>query len=361
MIRQFRALAALIVVLSVPAAGQWLHYKTPGIPRTADGKADLTAAAPKTRDGKPDLSGIWTGDPGGYGLSIVGDLKPSEIEPWAEKLYQERLEDLGKDNPAYRCMPGIGAYASFGMFRLLQTSDVIGFNSEFGGFRQVLTDGRPLPENPNPTWQGYSVGHWEGDTLVIESAGFNDKTWLDAGHPHSEDLRITERFHRRDFGHMDLKMTFSDPKIYARSWTIDVPLLLTPDTEVLEYVCNENERSVKHFVITEEDRKKNRPNAKVAPEILAKYAGLYEAKIPGDPAGKPISFNVLAEGGQLLLQQGGVGPKIPLAAQSDTTFSAFGGSIEFVADDRGVVTHFTVQAVEGDFKVLRKGDLPAAK
>jgi len=355
-----RLFAAIFIALSVPAAGQWLKYKTPGIPRTADGRPDLTAPAPKTADGKPDLSGIWRGDPGGYGLNIASDLKPAEIQPWAEKLYQQRLEDLGKDHPSFRCLPGIGPYVVFGMSKILQTPGVIGFLSEFNGSRQVLTDGRPLPENPNPTWQGYSVGHWEGDTMVIESAGFNDKTWLDAGHPHSEELRVTERFRRKDFGHMELKMTFSDPKIYSRPWTIDVELELAPDTELLEYVCNENEQSLKHFVITEEDKKLSRTNVKVGAEILAKYAGIYEMKNPEDSNAKPISIWVLTEGDQLLLQMNGAGPKIPLAAQSATTFSLLGGTVQFAADERGAVTHFTMQAVEGDFKVLRKGDLPAA-
>ena len=358
MIAHIRAIAATIVVLSVPAAGQWLKYKTPGIPRTADGSPNLKAAAHKTPDGKPDLSGIWRGDPGGYGLNMAAELKPSEIQPWAEKLYKQRLEDQGKDSPSYRCMPQIGPYTSFGMFKILQTPAVIGYLSEGGVYRQVLTDGRPLPENPNPTWMGYSVGHWEGDTLVVENAGFNDQTWLDAGHPHSDDLRVTERFHRKDFGHMDLKMTFSDPKIYARPFSVDVELELVPDTELLEYVCNENEKDVKHFVITEEDRKQNRSSAKVAPEILAKYAGIYEMQNPEDPKGKPISVWMLTEGDQLLTQMNGAGPKIPLAAQSDTTFSLLGGTVQFVTDDRGAVTHFIMQAVEGDFKIIRKGDLP---
>src|ERR1700674_4124450 len=166
MIAHFRAIAAIMIAVSLPAAGQWLKYKTPGIPRTADGKADLTAAAPKTPDGKPDLSGIWRGDPGGYGLNMAADLKPSEIQPWAETLYKQRLEDLSKDSPSYRCMPQIGPYTSFGMFKILQTPTVIGVLSEGGIYRQVLTDGRPLPEDPNPTWMGYSVGHWDGETLV---------------------------------------------------------------------------------------------------------------------------------------------------------------------------------------------------
>lgn len=358
MTADFRGIAAVIIALSVPVAGQWLNYKTPGMPRMADGSVNKSAAAPRTPDSKPDLSGIWRGDPGGYGLNMAADLKPAEIQPWAEKLYQQRLDDLGKDSPAYRCMPQIGPYTSFGMFKILQTPTVMGMLSEGGVYRQILTDGRPLPENPNPTWMGYSAGHWDGDTLVVENAGFNDKTWLDAGHPHSEDLRVIERFHRKDFGHMDLKLTFSDPKIYSRPFSVDVELELVPDTELLEYVCNENEKDVKHFVITEQDRKQNRTGVNVAPAILAKYAGIYEMQNPEDAKAKPISISVLVEGDQLLMQMGGVGPKVPLVAQSDTKFSALGGTFVFGIDEWGAVTHFSMQAVEGDFKALRKSDLP---
>jgi len=359
MIRSFCVICATVIALSVPAAGQWLKYKTPGIPRTVDGSPNLKAPAPKTPDGKPDLSGIWRGDPGGYAVNMAADLKPSEIQPWAEKLYKQRLEDLGKDSPSYRCMPQIGPYTSFGMFKILQTPAVIGVLSEGGVYRQVLTDGRPLPEDPNPTWMGYSVGHWDEDTLVVENAGFNDQTWLDAGHPHSEELRVTEQFRRKDFGRMDLKMTFSDPKIYSRPFSIDVELELVPDTELLEYVCNENEKDVKHFLITEEDRKQNRSSGvKVASEILVRYAGIYEMLNPEDPKGKPISIWILMEGDQLLTQMNGAGPKIPLVAQSNTTFTVLGGTAQFVTDDHGEVTHFVMQAVEGDFKIMRKGDLP---
>ncbi len=117
-------------------------------------------------------------------------------------------------------------------------------------FREIFTDGRPLPADPNPTWMGYSVGHWDGDTLVVESSGFNDRTWIDTGgHPHSEALRVTERFLRRDFGHITLQTTIDDPKAYTKPWTVSYDLRLLPDTELLEYVCTENNKDMQHIVV----------------------------------------------------------------------------------------------------------------
>ena len=364
--------AALITASILPRVvqGQWLKDPTPGIPRTPDGKPDLKAPAPKTHDGKPDLSGIWQANSGGYPLNIAVDLKAADIQPWADALYKQRAENLSKDHPGYRCLPDIGPGISLGMFKILQTPSATAFLSEGGVFRQVLTDGRSLPKDPNPSWQGYSVGHWEGDTLVIESAGFNDKTWLDfSGHPHSEALRVTERFHRNDFGHMDLKMTFDDPKAYNRPWTIALTADLMPDTELLEYVCNENERDVQHIVVTEEDRKKARTAVKIAPEILAKYTGVYQ---PVDHDGKPIdkdgkpvkgdakpeTFAVILDGDQLAVQIGSGGGKLPLTTESEGHFSIAGQPVEFVKNDQGAVTHMVIRIVEGDQKAIRQHDLP---
>ncbi len=348
-------IAVVAAVLSTPAAAQWLKYKTPGIPRTAEGKPDLAAPAPKLPDGKPDLSGLWRGNAGGYGMNIASDLKPEEIQPSAEALYKQRNENFGKDHPAYRCMPLPGPLYTMGMFKIMQTPGLTSVLSEGGAYRQIFTDGRPLPPDPNPTWQGYSVGHWEGDTLVVQSAGFNDQTWLDSGHPHTEALRVTERYQRKDFGHMQLQVTFDDPKTFKKPPTILLNAELAPDTEMLEDVCNENERDIKHIVVTEEDRKKSRTIVKVAPEVLAKYAGSYESELPG-PDGKRATFAVALEGDQLMIQVARAG-KFPLVnTQVASIFSAFGGTIEFSKDDKGAVTHLTVHIVEGDFKALRKGD-----
>jgi hypothetical protein len=367
--RTTAALAAVFVLFILPATAhaQWLNYKAPGIPRTPDGKPDLSAPVPKMPDGKPDLSGIWRADAGGYGVNIASDLKAGDVRPWAEALYQQRKENLSKDNPGIRCLPGIGPEVTFGRYKILQTPGVIGVLSDIGEFRQILTDGRPLPTDPQPTWQGYSVGHWEGDTLVVESAGFNDQTWLDfEGHPHSPELRVTERYRRKDFGHMELKMTFDDPKAYARPWTISFNAELAPDTELLEYVCNENERDVQHIVVTEADRKKSRTRVTVAPEILAKYTGVYEmvdhdgrpvdrqGKVVA-PGGKSMTFTVSVAEDHLVLQLFEAG-KIPLKTETETAFSAAGQPIEFVKNDQGVVTHLVLHEVEGDFRAIRKGD-----
>jgi len=360
-------LLALFLVTARGAHAQWLHYPTPGIPRTADGKPNLIAPAPKGLDGKPDLSGIWLGQSGGYDLNLVSDLKAAEIQPWAETLYQSRSENFSKENPGLRCLPGIGPGIDLGEYKIFQTPGALAFLTG-GDSRQVLTDGRPLPEDPNPTWQGYSVGHWEGDTLVIQSAGFNDRTWLDfGGHPHTEALRVTERFHRKDFGHMDVSLTFEDPKAYTRPWTISVPAELEPDTEVLEYVCNENERDLQHIIVTEADRKKNRIKVTIAPAILSKYVGLYEFVDhdgkpldrngqPRDPGAKPDLTSVVLDDDQLKLILPGTTGKMTLAPESETTFSVAGQPIEFVRDPQGATTHLIVHAVEGDMKAVRRNN-----
>lgn len=370
---RLRAIGLFVLItgsICVPAAAQWIDYKVPGIPRNPDGKPNLTAPAPKLPDGKPDLSGIWQANAGGYDLNIATDLKTADVQPWAAALYQQRSENLSKDHPGFRCLPEIGPAVSLGMYKIVQIPNVVAFLSEGGVFRQILTDGRPLPVDPNPTWQGYSVGHWEGDTLVVESAGFNDKTWLDfAGHPHTEQLRVTERFHRRDFGHLEIKLTFEDPKAYNKPWTIAVEADLTPDTELLEYVCNENERDVQHFVVTEEDRRKTRTSVVVPVEILSKYTGQYlmvdhDGKPldrngkPAEPGAKPDLLGILLSGDQLQLQLPGAAGKISLTAETQSRFSVAGQPVDFVTDARGVVTHLVVHAVEGDMKAIRTGDLP---
>jgi hypothetical protein len=243
-----------VLLMTASASAQWLKYPTPGIPRTADGKPNLSAPAPKTADGKADISGLWL-TAGIYIGDIAKDLKPGEVpfQPWAEELYKHRRETLSKDDPTGRCIPG-GVPRSTAVpypFKILNTPSgiVVVLYEAVHAYRQIFTDGRPLPKDPNPNWLGYSIGHWEGDTFVVESAGFNDNVWLDNnGHPATESLRVTERFRRKDFGHMSIDITIDDPKAYTKPWNVTLPLVLQPDTEMLEYICPENEKDYQRLV-----------------------------------------------------------------------------------------------------------------
>ncbi|SRR5712691_1066421 len=249
-----RTAAAIIVfVISAPLSAQWLNYPAPGVPRLPDGKPNLAAPAPKTPDGKPDLSGIWL-TRGGYTGNIAKDLKPGEVsfQPWAEALYKHRLDTHGKDDPqAYCVLSGVPReHVVPYPFKILNTNGMLVILYEaLHSYRQIFMDGRALPKDPNPTWMGYSIGRWEGDTLVVESAGFVDNNWLDnGGHPGTEAMHLTERFRRRDFGHIDLQITIDDPQAYTKPWSVNLELTLTPDTELIEYVCNENEKDLGHLV-----------------------------------------------------------------------------------------------------------------
>jgi hypothetical protein len=266
----------LFLTATLAADAQWLNVPTPGTPRTKDGKPNLSAKTPRLA-GKPDLSGVWQVEPAAKGeiermlgdltlglvpgdpidtfskyfFNILADFKPEEspLRPEAAALMRNRSK--GAETPDQRCLPlGVprAELISF-PFKIVQTPGLIVMMYEPDStHRQVYTDGRKLPADPNPTWLGYSVGHWEGETLVVDSAGFNDKVWIDsAGHPTSESLHIQERFRRRDFGHMDLQITIDDPKMYTRPFTIKVTQLLLPDSDILEYFCNENEKDRAHM------------------------------------------------------------------------------------------------------------------
>jgi hypothetical protein len=270
-------IAALIALLASAASAQWINYKEPGAPRTADGKVNLTAPAPRAFDNKPDLSGLWFHDqtpleemqrlfgkdvglgnvPGmeietvsKYALNLFADFKPADapIRPKAiEVLRQRKMTEF----PPTHCLPtGIpfGALVSEPI-KIVQAPKLTLILFEGEDPRQIHTDGRELPkEIVEPQWLGYSVGKWDGDTFVVETAGFNDKSWLDGmGHPHSEALHVIERFHRRDFGHMDIEMTFEDPEFYTKPFTVKVPYHLLPDADIFEYICNENEKDLVHM------------------------------------------------------------------------------------------------------------------
>src|SRR5262252_3914296 len=224
-------LAVAFVLLTVSLQAQWLDHKAVGIPRAVDGKPDLKAPTPKAHDGKPDLTGLWTLAPASGGLSA---WKKSEIPTAAVKVFKEREESLGKDSPSTLCLPGAFISAQGGsLIKIVQTPGLIIMLAEDLEYRQIFTDGRELPNDPNPAWMGYSVGHWDGDTLIVDSTGYNERTWLQDGYPHTENLRITERVKRSDFGHLTIEATWSDPKLYEKPWTTKVNAILTPDTELL--------------------------------------------------------------------------------------------------------------------------------
>ena len=338
------AVAVLASLLSTTAAAQWLNYPTPGIPRLADGKPNLSAPAPRTADGKPDMTGIWRGAGPLYRFNIAQDLNPEDIQPWAEALFLQRVRDSRKDSPLARCLPvSVPFHDFFDLNRIVQTPGLIVllFESPNSPHRTVFTDGRDLPKDPNPTWLGYSIGRWEGDTLVVTTAGFNDRGWLDsAGHPQTESLRVTERLRRRDVGHMDFEITIDDPKVFTKPFTVKTERLLAPDTEILEDVC-ENERDGRHL--------SGDTGIRLNPALLATYAGVYELA-PGREA-------VVTATGDLLFVKGLNEPKLPLLVQSESKFmsTATTNGFEFVKDAQGRVTHMMVHGAAGDQKAVRKG------
>jgi hypothetical protein len=235
--------------------GQWLNYPTTGIPRGADGKPNLAAPAPRTTDGKPDLSGVWQAEGQEFFRDLASGLKPGEVvmQPWASALEKERVaKDHGED-PLARCLPhGVPRVNTNGLFpfKVIQTPGlVVILYEQLNLFRQVFLDGRRLGSDPNPTWLGYSTGHWDGDTLVVETSGFNDKTWLDTfeGHPASDALHVIERLRRPNFGTLEVVATIDDPKAYTKPWTTRVQKMnLQLNTDIMEFICNENEKDAAH-------------------------------------------------------------------------------------------------------------------
>ena len=253
--------ACLCLVLLGSASAQWLTIKLPRTPRTPDGKPNLAAAAPRTPDGKPDLSGIWKrvnptkhdNEDGNFNLlDWMPDGAQIRMKPAAQALYLRRRNVLkGGGRPSQRCLPHSIPDAMLPpvVFKFVQIPDeTIILFEEFNHFRQIFTDGRALPVNPQPAWWGYSIGRWDGDVFVVTTSGFNDQTWLDdTGHPHSAAMKTTERFRRIDFGHMEMQVTIDDPQTYVAPFTATVRLDLQPDTELLEDIC-ENERDTAHIV-----------------------------------------------------------------------------------------------------------------
>jgi len=250
---KFMTLCLALLGVYGSLSAQWLNIRTSGIPRTSDGKPDLNAPAPKTADGKLDISGLWEPAEVLVG-NIAKNLKPGSVpfQPWAEALYKHRRETESKEDPTGWCVPGgvPRADAVPYPFKIVVTPGVVMVLYEaVQSYRQIFTDGRELPKDPNPAWMGYSIGHWETDAFVVETAGFNDNVWLDNfGHPATENLRVVEHFKRKDFGHMDIDVTINDPKAYTKPWSVTLPLRLVPDSELLEYICVENNKDLAHLI-----------------------------------------------------------------------------------------------------------------
>jgi hypothetical protein len=262
----------LLAAASATAEAQWLHHPVPGTPRTKDGKPNLSAPARRASNGKPDLSGIWLPEgspipelmrllPGGqnglgeniptkYFLNILADFKPGEEPLRTRPSAPLTLTAFRKDDPGINCLPtGVPLMDTVpSPFKVVQTPGLILMLAEGDNtFRQIFTDGRKHPEDPQPSWLGYSVGRWEGDSLIVETIGLNERGWLDAvGHTHSDALRVTERFHRRDFGHLDVQLTLDDPKTFTQPVTVKFAELLLPDTDLIESFCTENEKDLTH-------------------------------------------------------------------------------------------------------------------
>jgi hypothetical protein len=273
-------LLALLLTFAAVALSQCSSRSAQGVPRGPDGKVNLTAPVPRATDGKPDLSGVWHVEPTGraemkrlfgegidtvevpgmeidtvskYAFDILLDYEPADafMRPAAAAIFRERAKGLGKDLPSTHCLPtGIPLSTLVSEFhKIVQTPDLIIDMLELdSAHRQIYTDGRKFPPDPNPSWLGYSIGKWEGDTLVVETVGFHDKSWLDVlGHPRSETTKMTERYRRRDFGHLDIEMMIEDPNLYTKPFGIKVTHQLAPDSDIYEYFCMENEKDRAHM------------------------------------------------------------------------------------------------------------------
>jgi hypothetical protein len=256
--RYAAALGIMLAAMSISIDAQWVRYPTADVPRGRDGKPNLAAPAPRLPNGKPDLSGVWSND--GYGAPGQEGTGPTPrtvffdishgmkgvtppFQPWAAELYTKRKDELAKDNPDARCLP-IGALQMLAHplpKKILHTPRLLVILHERNmEFRQIFLDGRPLPDDPTPTPNGYSIGRWDGDTLVVQTVGFRDGTWLDRnGSPMTAAAKITERYRRVSFGHLQVEVTVDDPQAYTKPWTVTLDELYMPDTELLDYHCTD--------------------------------------------------------------------------------------------------------------------------
>jgi hypothetical protein len=272
--RSFRRVAVALVIVLVPfttdrLAAQWLNNPTPGVPRKADGKVDMTAPAPRMANGKPDFSGVWMGEPnrGTRGTAAAGDEPGNATnisssrhmrdigvdipgglpyQPWLIPIVKERTANEAIDDPHIRCLPDnfLRAYGLPHLLKFVHSPQLLVVLNEMNaGYRQVFTDGRALPKDPNPSWQGYSSASWSGDTLVIDTNGLRDDTWIDwNGSVLTEAAKVREEIRRPDFGHLEIKVTVDDPKAYTKPWSVTLKQRIVVDAELIDEICLENEK-----------------------------------------------------------------------------------------------------------------------
>jgi hypothetical protein len=261
------ARAAILFAIPALLSSQWLKYPTAGAPRTPSGLPNLGAPTPRTADGKPNFSGIWEAEntepcppdgcpdmPGSREFVNIGARLPGGLpyQPWAAELVKKRMSQNGKDDPVTHCQPaGALRLLTYPPFRkIVQIPGLVVIMSERDvTFRQIFTDGRALPKDPQPCFTGYSSGHWEGDTLVVQTIGFRDGMWLDrSGSPMTDAAKLTERFRRVNYGNLEIEITLDDPKAYTAPWTVTLHQFIVLNTELLEYFCQENEKDQTHLV-----------------------------------------------------------------------------------------------------------------
>jgi len=254
--------AAVVFLLQVAVSAQWLNYPAPGIPRLPDGKPKLDAPAPRGADGHPDLSGVWREPTEELEVPILGRIQRSPhfinigaglegglpLQPWARDLMKARQADEMRSVPLAHCLPAGPVISRNGFNKIIQIPGLLVTLSEYNVmYRQIFTDARPLPVDPQPSWNGYSTGKWNGDTLFVETSGFRDGLWLDvSGTPMTDAAKLTERFRRPRFGTLEIEITVDDPKAYTRPWTVKMTETLQADTDLLEFVCMEHEKDLQH-------------------------------------------------------------------------------------------------------------------
>jgi hypothetical protein len=356
---------ALATALSTTAAAQWPSFVRKEVPRSSDGKPDPAAPSPRMPDGKPDLSGLWenaligsggggrAGDPPLATFFNIGAGFPGGLpfRPWAKELLDKRRADNDKDNPDAHCLPmGLLQFHEHPQPRkIVQTKDVVLIIYEANyGLRQIFLDGRPLPNNdPTPWWYGYSVGRWDGDTLIVETTNLRDGGWLDIwGSPLTDQAKITERFRRLNYGTLQIDVTIDDQKAYTRPFTVRFNQRLSAGDELIEFICNENEQSSNHLLGKDNGGAASRVTVSVDLKVLDGYVGRYQM-------GPGATITITRQNGQLLGKLGELPPfEMYPTSPKDFYITNFDARFTFEVDAKGKSTAI-VMHTDTDVRALR--------